>query len=89
MLIILRQPGYGIEFFGPITNEKLLLSAFEFVYDMDYVQTAWDNDNVDDVLHKIQEGMNLWKSLLRTSSGAIETSVTKIDWVLINLLGLG
>ena len=72
---------YGILFRSPISNEKMSLSAFGFVDDMDYVQTARDDDDEKEVYNKTQKGMKLWEELLRVTGGAIETSLTKTDWV--------
>ena len=83
LLIILRNLGYGILFRSSISDELMVLAAFGFVDDMDYIQTALWNENEQDVLRKTQKGMVLWESLLRTTGGAIETSDTKTDWVRI------
>jgi hypothetical protein len=69
---------------SPIGNEEIVMAAFGFVDDMDYVQTADANEDVEATLTKAQKGMDLWESLLRTSGGAIETSLTKTDWVKID-----
>ena len=84
LLFILRAQGYGVKFLSPIGNEEIVMAAFGFVDDMDYVQTAGENDDMEDTLIKAQKGMDLWESLLRTSGGAIETSLTKTDWVKID-----
>ena len=83
LLIILREMGYGIKFTSAMTDEIMDLSAFGFVDDMDYVQTALPGETEDDVFKKAQEGLRLWESLLRTTGGAIEISDTKTDWVRI------
>ena len=84
LLLILREQGYGIKFLSPIGNEEIVMAAFRFVDDMDYIQTADANEDVEATLTKAQKGMDLWESLLRTSGGAIETSLTKTDWVKID-----
>ena len=84
LLFILREQGYGIKFLSPIGNDEIVMAAFGFVDDMDYVQTADDNEDMEETLNKAQKGMDLWESLLRTSGGAIETSLTKTDWVKID-----
>ena len=81
LLTILRMKDYGISFKGPISGEDMSLSAFGFVDDMDYVQTAREGEDEDEVLIKTQKGMTLWEELLRVTGGAIETSDTKTDWV--------
>ena len=57
LLIILREMGYGIKFTSATSKEIMELSAFGFVDDMDYVQTALEGENEADVLRKTQEGM--------------------------------
>ena len=50
--------GYGIKFMSATSKEIMDLSAFRFVDDMDYVQTALEGENEADVLRKTQdEGM--------------------------------
>ena len=84
LLNILRELDYGIRFSSPISNEELRLSAFGFVDDMDFVQTARDGDSNLDVFQKTKKGVRLWEELLRVTGGAIETSDTKTDWVNID-----
>ena len=64
----------------------MVLAAFSFVDDMDYIQTALSNENEQDVFRKTQKRMVLWEYLLRTTGGAIETSDTKTDWVQISFV---
>ena len=54
LLIILREMGYGIKFTSATSKEIMELSAFGFVDDMDYVQTALEGENEADVLRKTQ-----------------------------------
>ena len=84
LLNILRELDYGIRFSSPISNEELRLSAFGFVDDMDFVQTARDGDSNLDVFQKTKKGVRLWEELLRVTGGVIETSDTKTDWVNID-----
>ena len=65
----MREKDYGISFESPITKEAMTLSAFGFVDDMDYVQTARHDDNEDDVFKKTQMGMKLWEELLSVTGG--------------------
>ena len=48
------------------------LAAFGFEDDMDYVQTARDNECEEEVFKNIQEGMRLWEEFFRVTGGAIE-----------------
>ena len=59
LLSIMREQDYGISFESPIIKEVMTLSAFGFVDDMDYVQTARHDDSEDDVFRKTQMGMKL------------------------------
>ena len=81
LLTILKEEGYGIRFVSPIEGEEIAMSAFGFVDDMDYIQTAEEGETEQDLLHKTQKGMNLWESLLRTTGGAIVVEPGKTDWV--------
>jgi len=83
LLQILREMGHGVEFDSPITKKKMKLSAFGFVDDMDFVQTAREDEDEEQVWEKAQQGMTLWESLLRTTGGALELSDTKTDFVRI------
>jgi len=52
LLQILREMGYGVEFDSPITRKKMKLSAFGFVDDMDFVQTARADEDEEQVWEK-------------------------------------
>ena len=84
LLKILRDQGFGIEFLSAISAEILVLAAFGFVDDMDYIETGKPGESCDELLHRTQQGMDLWESLLRTTGGAIVVEPGKTDWVKIN-----
>ena len=81
LLTILKEEGYGIRFSSPMEGEEIAMSAFGFVDGMDYIQTADKGELEQELLHKTQNGMNLWESLLRTTGGAIVVEPGKTDWV--------
>ena len=51
---------------------------------MDYIQTGKPGESCDELIHRTQQGMDLWESLLRTTGGAIVVEPGKTDWVKIN-----
>jgi len=84
LLEILREQGFGIEFLSAISSEILILAAFGFVNNMDYIQTGKPGESCTELLQRTQRGMDLWESLLRTTGGAIVVEPGKSDWVKIN-----
>ena len=81
LLTILKEEGYGIRFSSPMEGEEIAISAFGFVDDMDYIQTAEEGEPEQKLLHKTQNGMNLWESLLQTTGGAVVVQPGKTNWV--------
>ena len=65
-------------------SEILVLAAFGFADDMDYIQTGKPGESYAELLQRTQRGMDLWESLLRTTGGAIGLEPGKTDWVKIN-----
>ena len=61
----------------------MILVAFGFVNDMDYIQTGLPGETPLALLERTQRGMDLRESLLRTTGGAIVVEPGKSDWVRI------
>jgi len=77
LLEILREQGFGIEFLSAISSEILVLAAFGFVDDMDYIQTGRPGESCAELLQCTHRSMDLWESLLRTTGGAIVVELGK------------
>jgi len=77
LLQILKDQVYGITFLSAISAEIMILAAFGFVDDMDYIQTGIPGETSENLLAHTQRGMDIWESLLRTTGGTIVVEPAK------------
>jgi hypothetical protein len=64
--------GFGTFFKAAISGDTLRIAGFSYVDDTDLTQSTTPMaTTAEEVLEKIQEGLNTWEGLVRASGGAL------------------
>jgi hypothetical protein len=72
LLDIMRQLRFGTFFKAAISGDTLRIAGFSYVDDTDLTQSTTPMaTTAEEVLEKIQEGLNTWEGLVRASGGAL------------------
>ena len=81
VLKVMRKEGHGTYFKACITGSEIRFVGYSFVDDTDLIQTAWSQtDTATDVVHAMQNALNMWEGAIRATGGAIVPS--KSFWYL-------
>jgi hypothetical protein len=72
LLDILRQLGYGAFYKAALSGDTLEIDGFSYVDDTDLTQSQKPTvTTAEEVLEKIQEGLDTWEGLVKASGGAL------------------
>ena len=78
LLQILREDGFGTFFRSAISQKTIRLVGYAFVDDTDLIQTARTNESFHEVHVHMQQALDLWEGLIKSTGGAI--AVDKCRW---------
>ena len=78
LLQILKEDGFRTFFHTALSGKAIRIVGYAFVDDTDLIQTPKDGENFDQVLHHMQQALDLWEGLIKNSRGAL--AVNKCRW---------
>ena len=65
MVLMMHKKGHALEIKYPLTTKELKCVGFIFVDDIDLTVIAREDKNVDDVIHRQQQGTLCWIFFLK------------------------
>jgi hypothetical protein len=71
ILNMLRKHGFGCEFLAPISNMKYKFVGYPFVDDTDLIQSNSSHNSYTQVIHSLQQALDIWEGGLKATCGAI------------------
>ena len=81
MIEMMRRENVCATFTTAITLTTFLLVMVMYVDDNDIFVTSTQHDGYEDVVHRSQQCLNIWKDTLQVTGGIVRPS--KCSWVLI------
>jgi hypothetical protein len=72
MLEIMKKHGHMTQFKAFISGDELIIVGFAFIDDKDLLKAAkLGEHDYEEVVIKMQEGLDLWEGLLKATGGAL------------------
>jgi hypothetical protein len=85
LLGIMRQLGYGAFYKAALSGDTLEIAGFSSVDDTDLTQSQTPTvTTAEEVLEKIEEGLDTWEGLVKASGGALSNE--KSCWWYVDFL---
>ena len=78
VLQIMRREGFGTFFKTSLSGKTIRLVGYAFVDDTDFIQTAKNGQNIQEVIDQLQDSINMWEGLIQSTGGAL--AVDKGRW---------
>lgn len=78
---IYESEGYGAKITSPISRRDTTVAGFAFVDDTDLVDIERNDETTEQLLQRMQAGIDLWNELIEITGGALEPR--KTDWCMI------